>query len=145
MSVKINVNSLAILNSRGLGSSTRARKHLASTVGRLCDPYVPMSAGSGAHMKNQRQVVKAENSGAVVLIYDGPYAHYQYKGEVMGPNYTNGKGRFWSGKAPKYYTGRAIQYHGAPMRGKEWDKRMMADRGDEVIDDLAKFVGGKRK
>lgn len=131
MNFRVNVNSAAILRSRGLGGSTMARKHLAATVARLCDPYVPMSAGSGAHMKNQREI--NESGGAVEIRYPGPYAHYQYHGEVM------------AGRAPKHYTGRAIQYHGAPMRGKEWDKRMMADRGDEVIDDLAKFVGGKRK
>lgn len=133
MSVKINVNPLAILNGRGLGTSTKARRYLASAVARLCDPYVPMSAGSGAHMKNLRQVIAAENSSAVALVYDGPYAHYQYRGEVM------------AGRAPKHYTGRAIDYTDGPMRGKEWDKRMMADRSDEVLNDLANFVGGKRK
>lgn len=131
MSVKINVNPLAILNSRGLGDSTRARKYLASTVRRLCDPYVPMSDGAGAHMKNLAEI--NESGGAVELRYPGPYAHYQYRGEVM------------AGRAPKHYTGRDIRYTDAPMRGKEWDKRMMADRGDEVVDDLADFVGGKRK
>lgn len=86
-------------------------------------------------MVNDRKIVTAA-SGEVALIYPGPYAHYQYKGEVM------------AGRAPKHYTGRPIQYtegNKSPMRGKEWDKRMMADRGNEVIDDLAKFVGGKRK
>jgi len=131
MNVKVNINSAAILSSRGLGGSTAARKYLASTVARLCDPYVPMSAGSGAHMKDQKEI--DESGGAVELRYPGPYAHYQHKGEVM------------AGRAPKRYTGRAINYHGGPMRGKEWDKRMMADRGDEVVDDLAKFVGGERK
>lgn len=129
MSFKVNVNPAGILNSRGLGDSTKARKHLAATVKRLCDPYVPMSSGSAAHMKNLAQV--AQDGGQI--LYPGPYAHYQYKGEVM------------AGRAPRHYTGRAIDYHGAPMRGKEWDKRMMADRSDEVIDDLAQFVGGKRK
>ena len=129
MSFKVNISSSAIMKNRGLGDSTKARKYLASTVKRLCAPYVPMSSGSAAHMKNLAQVAE---DGSQIL-YPGPYAHYQYKGEVM------------AGRAPRHYTGRAISYHGAPMRGKEWDKRMMADRGDEVIDDLAKFVGGKRK
>lgn len=131
MSVRISVNAAAILDSRGLGGSTAARRRLASTVERLCGPYAPMSAGSGAHMKDQTQIT--ESGGAVAIVYAAPYAHYQYKGEVM------------AGRAPKHYAGRAIRYHGGPMRGKEWDKRMMADRGDEVADDLAKFVGGKRK
>lgn len=129
MNFKVNVDPSAILNKRGLGGSTAARKHLASTVARLCDPYTPMSAGAGAHMKDQKQIAE---DGSKIL-YPGPYAHYQHKGEVM------------AGRAPKHYTGKAIRYHGGPMRGKEWDKRMMADRGGEVVDDLAKFVGGKRK
>jgi len=131
MNFKVNINSATILSRRRLGGSTAARKYLASTVARLCDPYVPMSAGSGAHMKNQKEI--NESDGTTELRYPGPHAHYQYKGEVM------------AGRAPKHYTGKAIQYHDAPMRGKEWDKRMMADRGDEVVDDLADFVGGKRK
>lgn len=129
MNFKVNVNASSILYKRGLGDSTAARKRLASTVVRLCDPYVPMSAGSAAHMKDQKQIAE---DGSEIL-YPGPYAHYQHKGEVM------------AGQAPKHYTGRDINYHGGPMRGKEWDKRMMADRGNEVVDDLAKFVGGKRK
>lgn len=131
MKIKVNVNAAAVLRKRGLGDSTKAKKYLASTVKRLCDPYVPMSAGAGAHMKNLAEI--NESGGQVELRYPGPYAHYQYAGEVM------------AGRAPKHYTGRAIQYTDAPMRGKEWDKRMMADRGDEVVDALADFVGGKRK
>lgn len=128
MNFKVNVDPAAILKSRGLGGSTAARRHLASTVARLCDPYVPMRQG---FLKNQEKIT--EDGGAVAVVYTEPYAHYQYRGEVM------------AGRAPKHYTGRPMDHHGAPMRGKEWDKRMMADRGDEVVDDLAKFVGGERK
>lgn len=131
MKIKVNVDAAAILRKRGLGDGTKAKKYLAATVKRLCDSYVPMSAGAGAHMKNLAEI--NESGGQVELRYPGPYAHYQYVGEVM------------AGRAPKHYTGRAIQYTDAPMRGKEWDKRMMADRGDEVVDALAGFVGGKRK
>lgn len=115
-----------ILKTRGLGGSTAARKHLATTVARLSDPYVPMQSGT---LKNTRQI-DVDGKG---ILYNQPYAHYQYYGEVM------------AGRAPKQYTGKAIDYHGAPMRGPRWDKRMMADLGDEVVNDLAKFVGGKRK
>lgn len=134
MNIDVNIDSAAILRKRGLGDSTKARKYLAATVKRLCDPYVPMSAGDGAHMKNQTEI--NESGGQVELRYPGPYAHYQYRGEVM------------AGRAPKHYTGRAIQYtdgDDTPPRGKEWDKRMMADKGDEVVDTLADYVGGKRK
>jgi len=136
--IKTDILPSVILRSRGLGDSTAAQKHLALTVRQLCDPYVPMQQGT---LKNTAQVSEDGSK----LVYQGPCAHYQYYGEVMGPNFTDGKGRFWSGKAPKQYTGRKLEYHGAPMRGPEWDKRMMADRGDEVTDAVAEFVGGKRK
>ncbi len=120
MSVKIrpHIEVGAILKSRGLGGSTRARKHLAVTVARLSDKYVPMQSGT---LKNTRQI---DEDGRAIR-YNQPYANYQYEG--------------------KSKSGAQLHYHGVPMRGPHWDKRMMADRGDEVIDDLAKFIGGKRK
>lgn len=114
MDVEVNIDAERILKKYGLGHSKEAQKALAEDVERLCQPYVPMSAGSGAHMVNAARVTDEE------IIYPGPYAHYQYVGEVM------------AGRAPKHYTGRPIDYHGGPMRGKEWDKRMMADKGKEV-------------
>lgn len=126
--VNVNVSAAAILERRGLGKSTKAKKYLAATVKRLCDPYVPKRSGM---LKNRAEVT--ESGGQVALEYEEPYAHYQYHGEVM------------AGRAPKHYTGRAIDYADGPMRGKEWGKRMMADRGDEVVDALAGYVGGERK
>lgn len=32
---------------------------------------------------------------------------------------------------------------GKGLRGKEWDKRMMADRGEEIMTGVANFIGGK--
>lgn len=112
---------------------------MAETVARLSDPYVPVSAGSGAHMKEGYTIA----SDGSTITYRGPYAHFQYVGEVM-VGVTTGSPWAKSGE-PKKGTGRAIQYHGGPMRGKEWDKRMMADRGDEVTKAVAKHVRGKVK
>lgn len=116
----------AILKQRGLGASSAARRHLAVTIARMSDKYVPMQQGV---LKNTVQIDKDGHA----ILYNQPYAHYQYHGQVM------------AGRAPKQYTGKAISYHGAPLRGKQWDKRMMADHSDEVINDLAKFVGGHKK
>ena len=134
LDVQVNVDADKILKKYGLGQSKEAQRFLAEDVERLCQPYVPMSAGSGAHMVNAARVEDDR------IIYPGPYAHYVYEGKVMGPNYTDGKGRFWSGKAPKEYTGKELQYHGAPKRGKHWDKRMMADHGDEVKRDMEAWL-----
>lgn len=33
--------------------------------------------------------------------------------------------------------------NGTGLRGKEWDKRMWADRGKEIVDATAEYCGGK--
>ncbi len=139
MKVKVNINPQAILEARGLGSSNAATKFMAETVARLSDPYIPMSPGSGAHMKDGYTIASDGSS----ITYRGPYAHFQYVGEVM-VGVKTGSPYAKSGE-PKRGTGRPLTYHGAPMRGKEWTKRMMADRGDEVVKSLAVYVGGKPK
>ena len=122
MEYEVNIDAEKILKKYGLGQSKEAQRALAEDVERLCQPYVPMSAGSGAHMVNAARVTDE------AIIYPGPYAHYQYVGEVM------------AGRAPKHYTGQAINYHGAPMRGKQWDKRMMADKGKEVEKNFENYL-----
>lgn len=139
VNVKPDINPETILKARGLGSSNAATKVLAETVARLSDPYVPMSPGSGAHMK-EGYTIASDGSN---ITYRGPHAHFQYVGEVM-VGIKTGSPYAKSGE-PKRGAGRALSYHGAPMRGKEWDKRMMADRGDEVTKAVADFVGGKPK
>lgn len=139
MKVTAQIDGAAIMKARGLNDN-RAQKFLASEIRRRCDKRVPFSSGQ---LKNENNVVISSDGSTIT--YTQPYAHYQYYGRVMGPNYTDGKGRFWSGKAPKSYTGKSIRYHDEPMRGAKWDKRMMADEGDELVRDIAKFVGGEAK
>ena len=130
MKVKVttSIDAATIMRLRGLGESKKAEKFLASEVKRLCDPYVPMQQGT---LKNTARV--AEDGGETAVIYGQPYAHYQYYGEAM------------AGVAPKQYTGKALTYNGAPMRGANWDKRMLADRGSDLVKSLAQYVGGRAK
>lgn len=121
--VQIDIDADEILKNRGLGINKEAQKFLASEVERLCQPYVPFQQGT---LQNSAKVGDDE------IIYPGPYAHYQYHGEVM------------AGRAPKHYTGKPIKYHGGPMRGKEWDKRMMADNKDELHKSIAAYIKNKR-
>ena len=134
VTVKVDIHTAKIMQQRGMGSSNAAQKYLASEVQRLCDPYVPMQQGM---LKNQHTIAQDGSS----ITYTQPYAHYQYYGKFMGPNYETNKG--WrSGKAPKHYTGDDLTYHGAPMRGPRWDQRMMADKGDELERNLEAFIKG---
>ena len=121
MSVKIDINTAKILKVRGLGGSKDAQKYLASEVKRLCDPYVPMQQGL---LKNNATIAGDGSS----IVYNQPYAHYQYYGEVM------------AGRAPKQYTGKKLKYHGAPMRGAQWEKRMLADKSKDLENSVEAYI-----
>lgn len=120
VNVKVDIPTQKILASRGLGNDNKARKFLASEFKRLCDPYVPMQQGV---LKNTAMIA---GDGSYIS-YNQPYAHYQYYGQVM------------AGRAPKHYTGDALTYHGA-MRGKEWDKRMLADKSKDLERSMDAYV-----
>jgi hypothetical protein len=124
MRIKVDIDSKKILASRGLGSSNKVRKYVASEVARLSDKYVPMSSGSGAHMKKQRTIA----SDGSQIVYPGPYAHYLWYGKVM------------AGRAPKKYTGDDLTYNGAPMRGARWTERMLIDKRAEIENNVEKFI-----
>lgn len=136
VTVKVDINTAKIMNSRGLGGDNRAQKHLASEVARFCDPYVPMQQGN---LKNQHTIAPDGSR----LVYTQPYAHYQYYEKVYGPNVPiskDGGTSFISPVAPKHPTGKRLTYHGAPMRGGFWDKRMMADKSGELTKSLEAYI-----
>ena len=121
---KVDIDVAAILASRGLGPDRRAEKFLASEVKRLSDPYVPFRQGT---LKNTAQI--EQGGEGTVLVYNTPYAHYQWFGQAMG------------GRAPKHYTGKPLTYGGGGLRGPRWVERMMADRREDVVQSLKNFIG----
>ena len=121
MRVTVNIDAKKILESRGLGSSDKVRKYLASEIRRLSDPYTPMQQGD---LKNRVQIA----SDGSEIVYTQPYAHYQYYGKVM------------AGRAPKHYTGDDLTYNGAPMRGARWVERMLADKRKEIENSVEEYI-----
>lgn len=45
----------------------------------------------------------------------------------------------------QYYENSGKNRSKSPLAGKEWDKRMWADRGKEIVQSVADFCGGKAK
>ena len=121
MKVKVEFDSKKILADRGLGASNKVQKYLASEVKRLSDPYVPMQQGM---LKNNAQIASDGSS----IVYNQPYAHYQYYGKVM------------AGRAPKKYTGDDLTYNGAPQRGARWTERMMIDKKEDIEKSIEAFI-----
>lgn len=45
----------------------------------------------------------------------------------------------------QYYENSGKNQSKSPLAGKEWDKRMWADRGKEIVRSVAEYCGGKAK
>lgn len=120
MRIIVDINAKKILASRGLGSSNKVQKYVASEVKRLSEPYTPFQQGD---------LVDAQiASDGSQIVYTQPYAHYQWYGKVM------------AGRPPKKYTGDDLTYNGAPMRGPRWTERMLIDKRAEIESNVEKFI-----
>lgn len=116
MKITVELNTAEqIIKERGLERGGSAQKFLDSEVMRLCEPYVPMLSGT---LKKGLGTVIGEG----VVVYDMPYGRKQY--------YENG--------------GRGLQgTRTGGLRGKLWDRRMVADKSPALTRSFAAFIGGK--
>ena len=113
-----------ILLKRHLGTDGKAHTYLANQMIRLSDPYVPMDTGT---MKNLVHITPGGNG--VYIIYPAIYSRYHWHGKVM------------IGRAPKKVTNKNMNYRD-PRRGPYWVQRMWADRGREIVANVADYTGG---
>ena len=111
-----------------------------------CQPYVPASPDRTLEFSAQA----ATKIGSGRVIWNTPYAHYQYMGIVYGPNIPilqDGvlMGYFSPPGRPKTPTDRELTYDRAqnPMAGSYWFERMKADRLNDILDEARKAIGGR--
>lgn len=104
-----------------LDEGGKGQKFFTHQVRRMCDPYVPLDKGP---LKNT-----AEEHDTYIE-YVQPYA---------AKNYYENAGRGTQG------TTKHNSHNVHCLRGRLWDKRMMADHGNEVIDSVANYLGGRAK
>ena len=126
-----------LLHEYGLEKGGRVQRTVDQTVIDYCQPYVP--ASPDRTLEFSAQVSTDIGSGQV--IWNTPYAHYQYMGEVYGPNIPiiqDGilMGWFSPPGRPKSPTGRELTYDTSqnPMAGPHWFERMKADRMNDILD-----------
>lgn len=109
--------------------------------------YCPMETGTLA-----KSAYTATQIGSGRVVYPGPYAHYQYYGEVYGPNipiFDDDSGEptgFFSPPGQKKHpTGRELHYNTDlnPLAGPFWFERMKADHLDDIVKEAKSVVGGK--
>lgn len=129
--IRLEFDAAKALAKRGLGISDRVQRVFTSECAGAMDRYVPMRNGI---LKNTADVQLD------CVIYNQPYAHYHYVGELyLAPN-----GSCWAKEGErKVNSGRLMTYRGAPMRGPLWDKRMWADHRDDILNTTARECGGR--
>ena len=114
MNVKVKIDPAnKILLKRNLQKGGKVQRFFTHEVRRRCDKYVPFRDGG---LKNHA-IEQADS-----ILYNKPYAAAQYYN-----NRGNGQDGMSSGG----------------LRGKLWDKRMMAAEGDKVVEAVAEYAGGK--
>ena len=116
---------------------------LASEAERLMDPYVP--ADSLMLAQNVR-ISADEEKGSVT--YQSPYAHYQYGGEVYGPNYPIMDDREvmgWYSPPFKTPTGQKLQYSTFrhPLATSHWDRAMLTARTQDLLRSYENYLKGR--
>lgn len=112
--------------------------------------YCPWDTGL---LANSPYSVTVVGSGEV--IYPGPYAHYQYYGEVYGPNIWNEDQHIKNAPSPyfsppgqkKHPTGRELQYDTSTnaLAGPYWFERMKADHVDDIVEEAQKAATGRKR
>ena len=85
--------------------------------------------------------------GSGLIVYNAPYARYQYYGEVYGPNipiYKDGELMGWRSPPKKSPTGRELEYSTAkhPDAQKLWFEKMKEVKGEAIRRGAEKIAGG---
>lgn len=121
-----------------------AQKLLNMQVVADCDPLIPFQQGALRNSVNYPQGIYGGE-----IEYNTPYAHYQYMGEVYGPNIpikdsqANITGWFSPKGKKKNPTGRPIKYHPeGTERGDHWFERAKEQHKDEWVR-LVKQTAGR--
>lgn len=109
---------------------------------RLYKDYVPMNQGD---LYNKVTIVPKE------ITHNAPYAHYQYEGNVYGPNIPimeNGTpvGFFSPPGKPKSKTGRKLKYSKAlhPKASAKWDKAAAPTQLPKLAQSLQNYIDSGR-
>lgn len=120
----------------GLEDGGRVQWALDNSVIKNCEGYVP--ASPNRTLEGSAPLYSQPGSGYV--IWNTPYARYQYYGRVM----TDALGRTWvgAGETKPIITDRRLQYDTAQnqLAGAFWFERMKADHMDDIIAEVRRVM-----
>lgn len=114
---------MAKLLSKEKQAQAEMQKLLKSEVARGCNKYVPYRNGA-----LRKSVQASINTAEPQLVYDCPYARYQYYGRAMG------------GRPPRKPTGGGLNYHTAGT-GPQWLETWKASDGKATVERVKRAAG----
>lgn len=133
-----------ILAKRNLQLGGAVQKFIDAEVIRQNEPYVPFDEGVLTASAST-----ATDIGSGLVVYNTPYAHYQYYGVVYGPNIPMTIGGEQTFRSPsgvkKVPTGQKLTYNKEVhhLAGSFWFQRMVADHKDDILEGAKKVAGVK--
>lgn len=140
--IGVNLTPDDLLAAYGMEPGGRIQRTIDEAVIRECTPYVPASPDRTLEFS----AGVSSEIGSGLVIWNTPYAHYQYMGIVYGPNFqVMIKGalewRSYAGR-PKHPTDRELTYDKAqnPMAGPYWFERMKADKLNDILDEARRVA-----
>lgn len=113
--------------------------YAASEWHRLYAPYVPFESGA---LRDSVTIAPK------TITHNAPYAHYQYTGEVYGPNYPitqNGVrvGYYSPPNRPKQRTGGKLKYKN-PKAAAKWDQVAAPTQTPKLVSSLQAYIDSGR-
>ena len=131
----------------GLDPFGRVQTAIDNAVISYSIPYVPWETGTLA-----KSPYRASVPGSGRIVYPGPYARYQYYGNVYGPNipvFEDDSGvptRWFSPPGQKKHpTGKLLKYKTDtnPLAGSYWFERMKAAHMKDIVEEALKVAKNK--
>ncbi len=122
---------------------SKAQKFIDSECIRQMKPYTPFRTGM-----LERSATLGTVIGSGHIVYNSPYARYQYYGVVYGPNipiYENGILVGFRSPKQKHKTNRMLTYSKArhPQAQRLWFETMKKKHGEAILRGAAAIAGGK--
>lgn len=144
--VKVNMKPVnRIVTRLGLNKTGDVQMQATRIINQRITRYMPYRTGA---LATKLKFIKSPTEIEVL----GPYARYQYYGEVMVDPETRAAGfkdkdGQWKSRrgVPKVRSGRPIQYTKTkhPLAGPFWDRRLMAAEGAQIAKELQNYVDRK--
>lgn len=121
------------------GNLDKAQIALNQQIAKDSTPYIPLRQGA---LRSQVRYPDGMTGGTVE--WYAPYAHYQYMGEVYGPNIPlkDAQGNIigWTSPPKKSPTGRKLQYH-TPETSDHWFDRAKREHLSDWVRLVKETVG----